>query len=103
MQITSLTGFSSKRAHVYRIKVSFLLEIRTGVGSTWREGLRGRGGASKPLSTLFGGSGGGTWGSGHEHRLCLPQTWVAVQGPPCVRGQGLPAAHFLQRRHSPCC
>lgn len=44
MQSISLTDFPSKQAQVYRMKVSFLLEIRTGVGSTWREGLRGWGG-----------------------------------------------------------
>lgn len=48
MQITSLTDFPSKLAHVYMIKVSFLLENknRTGEHGVWR-------GAIKPLPKLF--------------------------------------------------
>lgn len=41
MQITSLTGFPFKRASVHGIKVPFLLEIGTGVGSAGGEGLMG--------------------------------------------------------------
>lgn len=42
MQITSLTDFPSKLAHVHVIKVSFLLEDRDG---GWGASERGEGGA----------------------------------------------------------
>lgn len=43
MRITSLTGFSSQLAHVYMIKVSFLLENRNGNGAQVRGVLTGAG------------------------------------------------------------
>lgn len=48
MRITSLTGFSSKLARVYVMKVSFLLENRNGRGVQARRGLTGAAGAALP-------------------------------------------------------
>lgn len=48
MRITSLTGFSSKLARVYVMKVSFLLENRNGRGVQARRGLTGAGAGELP-------------------------------------------------------
>ena len=55
MQITSLTDFPSKLAHVYMIKVSFLLENknRTGERGEGKGGVVVGGGVIKPLPQLF--------------------------------------------------
>ena len=55
VQITSLTDFPSKLAHVHVIKVSFLLENRDrGLGSRWKERRGGGGkGAIKPFTKII--------------------------------------------------
>lgn len=77
MRITSLTGFSSKLARVYVMKVSFLLENRNGRGVQARRGLTGR----EPGSCPPPGPEGPAWGSSRGHRLRSPQTWAAARTP----------------------
>lgn len=103
VQITSLTDFSSKLAHVYVIKVSFLLENKNKSGEPVKGRTDGRGGATKSKLVCQGaaspaGTWVGRWGSSHPHLLCLPQTWVAVKSPPrtAARPWGLqPPAWWL--------
>ena len=106
VQITSLADFPSKLAHVYMIKVSFLLEDRTGLGSNWRGGgVGGRGQLSlyqnysaqelhlQPEWQASTCSADPKSGSCEEPRVCGPH----------ARQLCLQAAPSFQQSCSPCC
>lgn len=110
MQITSLTDFPSKLAHVHVIKVSFLLEDRFGGWGAGEGG--GARGAIKPFTKIIlPRNGVSRWGEapGQSRPWLTPEAGAVERAcPPPPRETHAPqlcpqAAPSLQQRGSPCC
>lgn len=112
MQITSLTDFPSKLAHVHVIKVSFLLEDRDGGWGASERGEGGARGAVKPFTKIIlprNGVSSRRGGARAESSLADPRSGSCGDSMPATttrdpRPQLCPqAAPSLQQRRSPCC
>lgn len=95
MQITSLTDFPSKQAHIYMIKVSFLSENKSRSGEQVK-GRTGAGGSKQGFTEIILQDRRGHARQQPSALALFAPNLIAVQGgPPRTWAQRPPAAHFL--------